>query len=99
MLYLGVMHAEGRGVPQDYVRAYMWFSLSAAQGEQGAVRTLEMAAQRMTPNQVNQAQNLAHDWKPATLPTPHERSVLCGRFLNFQSDNTVRSASLSTVGH
>src|SRR5258705_7132635 len=33
-LYLGVMYAEGRGVPQDYVRAYMWFSLSAAQGEQ-----------------------------------------------------------------
>jgi uncharacterized protein len=71
MLYLGVMYAEGRGVPQDYVRAYMWFSLSAAQGEQRAVKTLEMAAQRMTPNQINQAQKLAHEWKPATLPTPH----------------------------
>jgi uncharacterized protein len=34
--YLGVMYAEGRGVPQDYVRAYMWFSLSPAQGEQRA---------------------------------------------------------------
>jgi TPR repeat protein len=67
MLYLGVMYAEGRGVPQDYVRAYMWFSLSAAQGEQRAVKTLEMAAQRMTPNQINQAQKLAHDWKPATF--------------------------------
>ena len=31
-LYLGVMYAEGRGVPQDYVRAHMWYSLSAAQG-------------------------------------------------------------------
>src|SRR5580692_2840090 len=51
MLYLGVMYAEGRGVPQDYVRAYMWFSLSAAQGEQRAVKTQEMAAQRMTPAQ------------------------------------------------
>jgi TPR repeat protein len=30
-LYLAVMYAEGRGVPRDYVRAHMWFSLSAAQ--------------------------------------------------------------------
>jgi uncharacterized protein len=71
MLYLGVMYAEGRGAPQDYVRAYMWFSLSAAQGEQRAVKTLEMAAQRMTSDQINQAQTLAHEWKPATQLTPH----------------------------
>jgi uncharacterized protein len=70
-LYLGVMYAEGRGVPQDYVRAHMWFSLSAAQGEQRAVKTLEMAERRMTPAQINEAQKLARDWKPATKPTPH----------------------------
>jgi hypothetical protein len=70
-LYLGVMYAEGRGVPQDYVRAHMWFSLSAAQGEQRAVKTLEMAERRMTPAQINEAQKLARDWKPATQPTPH----------------------------
>src|SRR6266481_3215484 len=70
-LYLGVMYAEGRGVPQDYVRAHMWFSLSAAQGEQRAVKTLEMAVRRMTPAQINEAQKLAHDWKPATQPPLH----------------------------
>ena len=26
------MYANGEGVPQDYVRAHMWFNLSAAQG-------------------------------------------------------------------
>jgi len=70
-LYLGVIYAEGRGVPQDYVRAHMWFSLSTAQGEQRAVKTLEMAERRMTPAQINEAQKLARDWKPATQPTPH----------------------------
>src|SRR5882724_5667141 len=70
-LFLGVMYAEGRGVPQDYVRAHMWFSLAAAQGEQRAVKTLEMAERRMTPAQLNEAQKLARDWKPATQPTPH----------------------------
>ena len=68
---LGLMYATGQGVPQDYVRAHMWFSLSAAQGEQRAVKTLEMAERRMPPAQINEAQKLARDWKPATKPTPH----------------------------
>jgi uncharacterized protein len=71
-LYLGVMYAEGRGVPQDYVRAHMWFSLAAVQGEQSALKTIEMAEKRMTPAQINEAQKLARDWKPATQqPHPH----------------------------
>ena len=72
MLHLGVMYAEGRGVPQDYVRAHMWFSLSAAQGEQKAAgeTLIEMAERRMTPAQINEAQKLARDWKPATQPHP-----------------------------
>jgi TPR repeat protein len=68
MLYLGVMYAEGRGAPQDYVRAYMWFSLSAAQGEQRAVKTQEMAAQRMTSDRINQA--FGTFW--SSLRQPHQ---------------------------
>ena len=30
---LGQMYVSGVGVPQDYVRAHMWFTLAAAQGE------------------------------------------------------------------
>ena len=69
-LFLGVIYAEGQGVPQDYVRAYMWFNLAAAQGEQKAARFLDMAAQRMTPAQIAEAQRLARDWKPTTQPLP-----------------------------
>jgi TPR repeat protein len=29
---------NGEGVPQDYVRAHMWFNLSATQGKQDAVK-------------------------------------------------------------
>jgi TPR repeat protein len=68
---LGIMYEEGWGVAQDYVRAHMWFSLAAAQGEQRASKTLiEMAERRMTPAQINEAQKLARDWKPATQPPP-----------------------------
>ena len=65
------MYAEGRGVPQDYVRAHMWFDLAAAQGEPKAATVLEMAERRMTPAQIAEAQKLARDWKPATQPFPH----------------------------
>ena len=66
----GLMYVTGQGVQQDYVRAHMWFSLSAAQGEQRAVKFLEMAERRMTPAQITEAQKLARDWKPATQPPP-----------------------------
>ena len=68
MLHLGVMYADGRGVPRDYIRAHMWFSLAAAQGEHRAAKTLEIAARRMTPAQITEAQKLARDWKRATRP-------------------------------
>ena len=70
MLNLGVMYAEGRGVPQDYVRAHMWFNLSAAKGEQRAVKVLDMAERRMTPAQIAEAQKLAREWTPTTQPPP-----------------------------
>ena len=65
---LGVIYAKGLGVPQDFVRAHMWFSLAASQGEQMAVKSLEMAERQMTPAQITEAQKLARDWKPATQP-------------------------------
>jgi len=33
---LGFMYANGEGVPEDYVEAYMWWDLAVAQGEEGA---------------------------------------------------------------
>jgi TPR repeat protein len=69
-LHLGVMYAEGRGVPQNYIRAHMWFSLAAAQGEQKAIKLLDMTVQRMTPAQIAEAQKLARDWRPAPQPPP-----------------------------
>ena len=67
---LGGMYATGQGVQQDYVSAYMWLSLSATLGEQGAIKSRDLVAQRMTPAQIAEAQKLARDWKPATQPPP-----------------------------
>jgi TPR repeat protein len=61
---LGVFYDNGLGVPQDLVRAYMWFTLSAAQGKDGAAVFRDLIARRMTPTQITEAQKFAREWKP-----------------------------------
>jgi TPR repeat protein len=69
---LGVMYAEGDGVPPDYVQAFMWFSLAAAQNHKDAIKNRDSAASLMTPAQMAEAQKLAREWKPVT-PSPPAR--------------------------
>jgi TPR repeat protein len=63
---LGVMYYSGQGVPQDYVQAYMWFNLSAAQGGTDADKQRDAVASKMTPSQIEKARALAAAWRPTT---------------------------------
>jgi TPR repeat protein len=65
---LGVFYDNGLGVPQNYVTAYMWLNLSAAQGREGAATFRDLIARRMTPAQIAEAQKLAREWKPTKQP-------------------------------
>jgi len=69
MSNLGVMYDTGRGVRQDYVEAHMWFNLAASRltGEQReiAVRGRDSVADRMTRDQIAEAQRLAREWDAA----------------------------------
>jgi len=62
---IGELYELGTGVPQDYVLAYMWFSLVASRGSRPyAIRGRDRVAQQMTPDQIDQAERLAREWKP-----------------------------------
>ena len=63
---LGIFYDNGLGVPQNKVNAYMWFSLAAAQGKEGAAAIRDLMARRMTPAQIAEAQKLAREWKPVS---------------------------------
>ncbi len=56
----------GRGVSQDYVEAHCWFNLAAAQssGEDRdtMVKARDDVAERMTPEQIAEAQRRAREW-------------------------------------
>ena len=58
---LGAMYGNGQGVPQDYVRAHMWFNIAALSGNKNAVKYRDIVAKRMTPSQLEKAQDLARE--------------------------------------
>jgi len=61
---LGFMYNKGWGVTQDYVQAHMWYNLAATQGEKRARKFRDLLAEKMTPDQIAEAQRLAREWKP-----------------------------------
>ena len=56
---LGLMYYNGAGVPEDYVKAYVWLNLAAAQGNTKATEGKDSLRNRMTAEQVAEAQKLA----------------------------------------
>ncbi len=62
-LYLGRMYLAGQGVPQDYVLAYKWLNLVAAQKSTFS-KERDLIAAEMTREQIAEAQRLAREWKP-----------------------------------
>ena len=66
---LACSYRDGNGVPQDYVQAHMWYSLSASQSSEAEwanrAKNRDLTAQRMTPDQLAEAQRLAREWAAA----------------------------------
>ena len=56
------MYAQGFGVPEDIVLAYMWFNIAAAQGNESARNNKDFAEQQMTREQITEAQRLTREW-------------------------------------
>ena len=56
---LGLMYRDGQGVPQDYVETYAWFSVAAAGGFPNAAKGRDLAASKLTPDQLTQGQKRA----------------------------------------
>jgi len=64
---LGYMYALGEGVPEDYVLAYMWVNLAAAQGSENAQEIKDILEERLTREQIAEAQRMSREWLAANL--------------------------------
>jgi hypothetical protein len=67
---LGTMYAFGQGVPQDYVQAHMWFSLSVALGDPFGTKNRDRAAEFLTPAQLAESARLVRAWRPGPASVP-----------------------------
>jgi uncharacterized protein len=67
-LALSGLYFEGKGVPHDVVRAYMWQNLAALRCppeiQKEAAQMGSKIVAVMTPEQIAEAQRLAREWKP-----------------------------------
>ena len=63
---LGLMYYNGQGVPQDYVLTYMWWNLAGSNGYKDAVKKRNILQKKMTPSQIEKAQEMARKWKPTS---------------------------------
>ena len=59
---LGINYSKGQGVPQDNVQAQMWWNLAAAQNQEGSTKLRAALAEKMTHEQIAEAQRLAREW-------------------------------------
>ena len=56
---LGCLYCSGNGVTQDYIEAYKWLNLAAAQGAKDATEFRNELSQKMTREQIAEAQSRA----------------------------------------
>ncbi|MGD2084276.1 MAG: peptidoglycan-binding protein [Chromatiales bacterium] len=87
-LELGYAYALGEDVVQDFVEAHKWLNLAAAAGEPRAAEARDRLAERMTPDQIARAQQLAREWTPDRPPPEQAAETRAGP----QTDTRAPSA-------
>ena len=61
-LNLGFMYVNGQGVTQDYVLAHMWWNIAASSGNKDSIYNRDILAKKMSPSQIEKAQDMAREW-------------------------------------
>lgn len=59
---LGVMYANGFGVPKDYIQAHLWLNLAGVNGDKKTEELRNFVERHMTPFDISDAQSLAREW-------------------------------------
>jgi len=65
---LGVQYAAGQGVERDFIQSHIWVNLATARAtgdqEKKFAEFRDTVAQRMTNEQIAEAQRKAREWTP-----------------------------------
>ena len=83
------MYELGNGVPENNVRAYVWLSMAKTQGDEDGKKAVEIVKNKMTRQQIAQAQALAtqcyeSDYKDCDwYGEEHWQKDICWIFISF----------------
>ena len=67
--FLAKMYENGKGIPEDYVKSYAWYSVTAAQGWDLAQTSKRSFEGRVTREQIAEAQKLSSElWEKYVVP-------------------------------
>ena len=102
--FLGAAYLLGLGVPQDFVSAHMWLNIATAAGSAEARWARDSVAERMTREQIAEAQARAAGMEQVIrIPCPEcGETILCkvvaprGRGRGRVNPSTVRSVPVVT---
>ena len=61
---LGLRYYHGEGVPQEYVLAHLWWGICGFSGDKDCVKSRNLVEERMSKQQIEEAQEMARNWKP-----------------------------------
>ena len=59
---LGLLYERGQCIHQDYVMAHMYLSIAVVSGHKSAINNRGDVEKKMTPSQIEKAQDLAREW-------------------------------------
>ena len=60
---LALKYGKGEGVTQNHMNAYILFSLAAAQGNEDARKGRDISAEKLSAEQLAEAQRLSSEWE------------------------------------
>ena len=61
---LGEIYSQGLILPANYLEAHMWYSLAVLRGNGSVIAEKIELEKNMSPDQINEAQEMARNWKP-----------------------------------
>jgi TPR repeat protein len=61
---MGAWYEYGIGVDQDLLLAHMWYNLAGSNGHKDGPKYKNILEKKMTPQQIEKAQEMARNWKP-----------------------------------
>lgn len=80
---LADFYSEGKGVRKDLVVAYAIYEISAKSGDSAALKSQQALAEKLPPEQINEAKTLAASWKKGS-PLPKQSKTGTNPPLNKQ---------------